>query len=67
VSGNPTAARENTMRGVGITARCAKKTTCPRGHPYSYVDTQGDRRCETCDRKRWASRDRRKKTEAAHV
>ena len=28
----------------------AKKTSCPRGHPYSGVDYQGKRICKTCQK-----------------
>lgn len=24
------------------------KTACPRGHPYSHVDSKGGRRCRIC-------------------
>ena len=44
--------RENTLRGQGITARCAKVTHCPRGHEYAgenlYVSPRGKRFCRAC-------------------
>lgn len=40
--------KENILRGNGAPARHARKTTCPRGHPYNYV-RGGDRRCRECD------------------
>lgn len=41
--------RENLMRGVGMGARNAKKTHCPRGHAYDMVVMRGKGRwCRTC-------------------
>ncbi len=42
--------RQNTLRGDGATAQNARKTTCPKDHPYDYVDGQGRRRCRECRR-----------------
>ena len=46
--------KENTLRGNGITAVCARKTHCPKGHLYSgenlYIAPAGDRRCYICQR-----------------
>lgn len=43
--------RENLMRGEGITAIAARKTHCPQGHPYDYVDPKSrKRKCRTCRR-----------------
>ncbi len=44
--------RENTLRGVGITAQQARRTACPRGHPYSPVRRGNSRVCRICDRLR---------------
>lgn len=42
--------RENILRGVGLSSENARKTTCPRGHPYDMVWSDGLRRCRTCVR-----------------
>lgn len=47
----PVTNRENVLRGVGITAENARKTTCPQGHPYDAV-YGGSRACKTCARER---------------
>jgi hypothetical protein len=43
--------RVNILRGVGFSANHARKTHCPKGHPYAgdnvYMDGSG-RRCRTC-------------------
>jgi hypothetical protein len=48
--------RENILRGIGPSARAARATHCPKGHPYSganlYVAARGDRQCRTCIQKR---------------
>lgn len=52
--------RENTLRGIGISALNALKTHCPQGHPYSFentlVDAKRKRYCRTCHRERDHSR-----------
>jgi hypothetical protein len=52
----PVTLRENILRGEGLTAKNARKTHCPSGHPYSgenlYVSPKGDRRCRSCRRER---------------
>lgn len=44
--------RENTARGEGPTAKHARATHCPKGHPYSgnnlYVRPNGRRACRSC-------------------
>lgn len=56
----PVTRGENVLRGTGITARNARKTHCPKGHPYdaenTYVDPRNKRYCRAC----WLARDRRK-------
>jgi hypothetical protein len=46
--------QENILRGVGLTAINAKKTHCPKGHPYDVANTvyhvRGGRTCKTCIR-----------------
>lgn len=48
--------QENVLRGVGITAICAKATHCPKGHPYDENNTyhipSGGRDCKICRRER---------------
>lgn len=53
--------RENTLRGKGKTAQQARRTHCPKGHPYDEANTvtwRGQRHCRTCrnERKRRAAR-----------
>jgi hypothetical protein len=52
----PVTVRINVLRGVGITALNARKTHCPRHHPYSrgntYRTSSGKRVCRTCNRLR---------------
>lgn len=49
----PVTNRENSLRGVGITAICAKKTHCTQGHALTpenvYIRKQGWRACRTCN------------------
>lgn len=57
----PVTNRENTLRGIGTSAQNARKTHCPRGHPYTGHDKRG-RRCVVCDKawhkaKYWANPD----------
>lgn len=40
--------RTNLLRGTGASARNHVKSTCPQGHPYSGVNSRGDRICHTC-------------------
>lgn len=46
--------RTNTLRGNGISAKCARATHCPQGHPYdlfnTYLYPNGNRRCRICRR-----------------
>jgi hypothetical protein len=46
--------RENLLRGNGPPGTNARKTSCPRGHPYSgsnlYLDSKGNRQCRICRR-----------------
>jgi hypothetical protein len=47
----PITRAENVLRGWGPTARNARKTECPKGHPYSDENTRisgGSRMCRTC-------------------
>jgi hypothetical protein len=52
--------RENTMRGFGPSARAARVTHCPHGHPYAganlAIDPRGHRRCRACARRRRSER-----------
>jgi hypothetical protein len=57
----PVTERENILRSDSFSARNARKTHCPAGHPYdevnTYVSRQGGRNCRTCHRQQ--ERDRR--------
>lgn len=52
----PVTHRENTLRGVGVTAVNASKTHCPAGHPYTPENTrygaENRRFCIKCDTRR---------------
>lgn len=56
--------KENVLCGVGPTAVNAKKTACPKGHPYAgknlCIDNRGRRVCRECTRVRKAKRNRSK-------
>jgi hypothetical protein len=60
----PVSARENTLRGVGLTAQNAVKTHCPRNHPLTGDNlflVPAGRSCRECRReavRRWRSRRR---------
>ena len=46
--------RENVLRGESVSAKCARKTCCPKGHPYLgynlLLRPNGNRRCRICDK-----------------
>ena len=46
--------RENLLAGDTLAGRNARKTYCPRGHPYdeenTYITSQGKRQCRICHR-----------------
>jgi hypothetical protein len=47
--------RINLLRGNGFSGRHARKTHCPKGHPYDETNTQmsqGSRKCAECHRVR---------------
>lgn len=51
----PVTNRENILRSDGITARAARTTHCPAGHPYGEANTyrdprRGARHCRACNR-----------------
>ena len=56
----PVTIRENVLRGDGVSARAAKVTHCPQGHPYSgdnlHVRPDGSRHCRACHRERERAR-----------
>jgi hypothetical protein len=60
---------ENILRGESFSARNARKTHCPNGHPLSganlRVEANGARRCKTCRVSSERRRYLRKKAEAA--
>jgi hypothetical protein len=50
--------KENCLRGTGVSAINARKSCCPKGHPYSgsnLVVAKGrhNRKCRVCLRTRW--------------
>lgn len=51
---------ENLRRGEPISTINARKTQCPRGHPYDLVRRDGSRWCRACTRE--AARQRRRRT-----
>jgi hypothetical protein len=60
--------RINTLRGHGACAVHARKTHCPRGHPYDDQNTRYDsrgRRCRACERVSWEKVNERRKRERA--
>jgi hypothetical protein len=54
--------RENQLRGNGVGGRNARKTHCPKGHPYdgTHSATRGGRRCKRCHADQERERHRRK-------
>lgn len=51
----PVTQKENVLRGTSWTARNAKKTSCPKGHPLQGANlyrnpNSGHRKCRTCQR-----------------
>lgn len=48
----PVTVRQNTLRGEGLTARYARQTYCPSGHPWDLLNTRigkaGGRQCRAC-------------------
>lgn len=56
----PVTVRENTLRGLGVGAKAAKRTHCPAGHPYGgdnlHLTPRGYRVCKTCNRERSRAR-----------
>lgn len=40
--------KENVLRGIGPTARNAKKTHCPLGHEYDAANTRHDKKSRFC-------------------
>lgn len=60
---DPVTHRVNILRGTGASARHARKTHCPYGHPFSgenlRIERSGQRACRTCCRLRGAAKRRR--------
>jgi hypothetical protein len=55
--------RENTLRGFGNSAINARRTHCPRGHPYDETNTfhgktKNDRKCRICQNEQSKVRNR---------
>jgi len=62
--------RVNVLRGSGITAKAAKVTHCPQGHPYNKDNTyvyHGRRWCRICYRERNLKRYHAKKSEVVNA
>ena len=60
----PVTHRENVLRGDGFAARNARKTHCPKGHPYDENNTMisnGGRDCRECGRTRNRQRQARRR------
>lgn len=58
----PVTPRVNTLRGAGVTAVNARKTSCKRGHPFA----NGRRVCHQCRRASdlaWSADNREKRQE----
>lgn len=53
------------LRGAALVN--ANRSTCPRGHPYDRVDSQGRRRCSTCHNENVRRYKKSKKTQVAAV
>lgn len=56
----PVTVQENTLRGIGPSAQCARVTHCPQGHVYDEANTwleKGRKRhCRACNRQRQQAR-----------
>ena len=55
----------NTLRGNGVSGINARKSYCPKGHPYDLLNTEwrkGNRHCRLCEKQRI----RKKKSRAAY-
>lgn len=52
----PVTSVENVMRGENFFAQQARRTHCPKGHPYAgdnlFFSKKGERKCRLCDRAR---------------
>jgi hypothetical protein len=44
----PVTVKENILRGIGVAAKNAASTKCPRNHEYSGTNSRGDRICKLC-------------------
>lgn len=59
--------KTNIFRGVGASAQNVKKTHCPKGHPYNYINPKNkERRCTICEykhKKAWADRNSERERE----
>jgi hypothetical protein len=67
----PVTHRENVLRSPsGFASVNARKTVCPRGHPYdeanTWRDTRGRRYCRTCQRASWKRAKERQRIERSH-
>ena len=57
----PVTRKENILRGTAPSAKHARKTLCPKGHPYrERRDSRNQRICLICKRENWHRWKRRK-------
>lgn len=56
----PVTVQVNTLRGEAVSARAARATHCPQGHPYdaenTWMEKGRKRHCRTCNRDRQRAR-----------
>jgi len=57
----PVSLRDNILRGTAVSAIAARKTHCPRGHPYDFRYWNGGRGCSRCRREQNRNLMRRKR------
>lgn len=57
--------KENILRGEGVASQSAKKTSCPKGHPYSGLNIKSYRICSRCMNQQ--NREYRKRKQLCHV
>ena len=65
----PVPGQVNTLRGISPSAQNAKKTRCPKGHPYDEENTRlyrGRRYCRACSQARDAARHLRHQPTPTH-
>ena len=58
---------ENVMRGISPWALNAKKTQCPKGHPYDGINKNGSRECSICRNAHKRERRRKRRLRIEHI